>query len=133
MTAELDYEALARRFVEAVARGADDEVTALLAEDVQQEEFPNRILPNGTTRDRAAMRDAGERGKGVMARQRYEVLNVVAAGEHVSQEARWTGTLAVPLGTLPAGAEMRARFAMFFEFKGGKIWRVRNYDCFEPW
>jgi hypothetical protein len=27
----------------------------------------------------------------------------------------------------------RARFAMFFEFKGGRIWHVRNYECFEPW
>jgi ketosteroid isomerase-like protein len=133
MSADLDYVALARQFVEAVARGADDEVTALLAEDVQQEEFPNRILPNGTTRDRAAMQEAGERGKRVMSHQRYDVLNVVASGEVVALEARWTGTLAVPLGTLTAGAEMRARFAMFFEFKGGKIWRVRNYDCFEPW
>jgi ketosteroid isomerase-like protein len=133
MSAELDYGALARRFVEAVARGAKDEVDALLADDVQQEEFPNRLLPSGITRDRAAMREAGERGSRVMARQRYEVLNVVVAGAHVALEARWTGTLAVPLGALPEGGEMRARFAMFFEFKGGKIWRVRNYDCFEPW
>jgi ketosteroid isomerase-like protein len=133
MPADLDYAAVARQFVEAVARGADEEVTALLADDVQQEEFPNRLLPSGTTRDRAAMREAGERGKRVLARQRYEMLNVVAAGEHVALEARWTGTLAVPVGALPAGGEMRARFAMFFEFKCGKIWRVRNYDCFEPW
>ena len=133
MSADLAYAALARQFVEAVARGADDEVTALLADDVQQEEFPNRLLPNGTSRDFAAMREAGERGKRVMARQRYEVLNVVAAGAHVALEARWTGTLALPVGALPAGGEMRARFAMFFEFKDGKIWRIRNYDCFEPW
>jgi ketosteroid isomerase-like protein len=133
MPADPDYTALARQFVEAVARGADDEVRALLADDVQQEEFPNRLLPNGTTRDRAAMLEAGERGKRVMAGQRYEVLNVVAAGTYVALEARWTGTLAVPVGSLPASGEMRARFAMFFEFKGAKIWRVRNYDCFEPW
>lgn len=133
MSAELDYAALARQFVEAVARGAADEVAALLADDVEQGEFPNRLLPAGTTRDRAAMLEAGERGKRVMASQHYEVLNVVASGAHVALEARWTGTLAVPVGSLPAGGEMRARFAMFFEFKGGKIWRVRNYDCFEPW
>jgi ketosteroid isomerase-like protein len=79
------------------------------------------------------MREAGKRGKRVMARQHYEVLNVVASGAHVALEACWTGTLAVPVGALPAGCEMRARFAMFFEFKDGKIWRLRNYDCFEPW
>ena len=133
MSAEPDYAALARRFVEAVARGDDAEVAALLADDVLQEEFPNRLLPGGETRDLAAIREAGERGKRVMAGQHYEVLNVVAAGARVALEARWTGKLAVPVGSLPAGGEMRARFAMFFEFKGGKVWRFRNYDCFEPW
>jgi hypothetical protein len=29
--------------------------------------------------------------------------------------------------------EVRTRFTMFFERKGGKIWRIRNYNCFEPW
>jgi ketosteroid isomerase-like protein len=133
MSPDLDHVALARQFVHAVARGADDEVAALLADDVLQEEFPNRVLPHGATRDLAAIREAGQRGKRVMSQQYYEVLNVVAAGAHVALEARWTGTLVVPLGSLPAGGEMRARFAMFFEFKDGKIWRFRNYDCFEPW
>lgn len=26
---------------------------------------------------------------------------------------------------------IKANFAMFFELKNGKIWRQRNYDCFE--
>jgi ketosteroid isomerase-like protein len=133
MSADVDYAALARRFVEAVERGASDEVAAMLADDVQQEEFPNRLLPNGATRDLVAIREAGERGKRVVARQRYEVLNAVAAGERVALEVHWTGTLAMPFGSIPAGGEMRARFAIFFDFKDGKIWRFRNYDCFEPW
>jgi len=28
---------------------------------------------------------------------------------------------------------MRARFAVFLDFRDGKITRQRNYDCFEPW
>jgi hypothetical protein len=44
----------------------------------------------------------------------------------------WTATLAVPLGTLPAGGQMRARFAVFLEFKDDKIIFQRNYDCFDP-
>ena len=114
-------------------RGASDEVAALLADDVLQEEFPNRLLPNGTTRDRAAMLEAGERGKKVMSSQQFEVLNAVANGEQVALELRWVGTLAVPLGALPVGGEMKARYAIFLEFRDGKIWRVRNYHCFEPW
>jgi ketosteroid isomerase-like protein len=133
MATEPDCLALARRFISAVERGATEEVAALLAEDVLQEEFPNRLMPNGATRDRAAMLEAGERGKKAMASQRYEVLNAVAGGEQVALEIQWTGTLAVPLGALPAGGEMRARYAIFLEFKGGKVWRLRNYDCFDPW
>jgi hypothetical protein len=45
MSADLDYVAMVKQFVEAVARGANEEVAALLADDVQQEEFPNRLLP----------------------------------------------------------------------------------------
>jgi ketosteroid isomerase-like protein len=32
-----------------------------------------------------------------------------------------------------AGGEMRAYFAVFFEFRDGKIVAQRNYDCFDPW
>jgi hypothetical protein len=45
----------------------------------------------------------------------------------------WTGKLAIPFGSLPAGSEMRAHSAMFIQFKVGKIVSQRNYDCFDPW
>src|SRR5262245_57026913 len=118
MATERDNLALAKQFVSAVERGAADEVAALLADDVLQEEFPNRLMPNGATRNKAAMLAGGERGKKVMTSQRYEVINVVASGDHVAMELRWTGTLAVPVGSLPVGGEMRARYAIFLEFKG---------------
>jgi len=41
--------------------------------------------------------------------------------------------IALPLGTLEAGAEMKAHFAMFFVMREGKIALQRNYDCFEAW
>jgi hypothetical protein len=28
---------------------------------------------------------------------------------------------------------MRGRFAVFMEFRDGRIVRQRNYDCFKPW
>ena len=39
----------------------------------------------------------------------------------------------VATGGVAAGAEMKAYFAIFFEFKHGRIALQRNYDCFEPW
>jgi ketosteroid isomerase-like protein len=67
-----------------------------------------------------------------VTRQSHTLINVVAAGNQVAVEARWTATLAVPFGNIPAGGEMRARFAIFLEFRDGLIVRQRNYDCFDP-
>lgn len=119
--------------VAAVERGATEEVVGLLADDVIHEEFLNRLLTNGATRDKKAVLEADERGKKAMAPQRYEILTVVAAGDHVARELVWTGTLAVPLGTIPAGGQMRAWYAIFLAFLRDKNARVLNYDCFDPW
>ena len=109
-----------RRYLAAIEAGATgDALAAFFTPDVVQEEFPNRLVPGGATRDLGALR--------------YEILNAVERGPAIALEVRWTGVLAVPLGSLPAGGEMRARFAVFIELADGKIRRQRNYDCFEPW
>ena len=73
-------------------------------------------------------------GRQLLATEQYEITNALESGERVAIELDWRGTLAVPLGaTLPAGATMRARFAVFLEFTDGQIGAQRNYDCFEPW
>ena len=85
------------------------------------------------TADLAAMRASSERGSKLMTSQKYEVRNALAEGERVAMEIDWTGLLAMQFETIPAGGEMRAHFAMFLEFRDGKIIRQTNYDCFEPW
>ena len=47
-------------------------------------------------------------------------------------EAVWTAELAIPLGKLAPGDQMKAWFAQVYEFREGKIFAQRNYDCFEP-
>jgi ketosteroid isomerase-like protein len=134
MSPGLDLLSLAKRYVEAVERGATgDALAAFFTADVVHEEFPNRLTPHGARGDLRAILEAAERGRRAMAAQRYEILNAVVSGDRVALEVRWVGTLAVAFGSLPAGAEMRARFALFLEFRDGKIAAQRNYDCFEPW
>jgi ketosteroid isomerase-like protein len=135
MTAtESDNLALVRRYLAAVASGATgDTLAAFYAPDVVQEEFPNRLMANGARRDLAAILDAAVRGQSVMTSQSFEVLNAVVHGEQVALEVRWIGTLAIPFGTLPAGGQMGARFAQFFELRAGQIVSQRNYDCFDAW
>jgi ketosteroid isomerase-like protein len=127
-----DHLPFLRRYLEAVGRMASGpELAAFYTGDAVQEEFPNRITPVTATRTVADILAAAERGKKVMAGQRFEILGAVAQGDTVALETLWTGTLAVPVGGLPAGGEMKARFAVFFEMRDGKIARQRNYDCFD--
>jgi ketosteroid isomerase-like protein len=128
-----DYVEIAKAYLAALERGDSEAALAHFAEDVIQEEFPNRLMPNGATRDLAALREAAARGQKVMAGQQYRLLSAVAEGARVALEVQWIGTLAVSLGSLPSGGQMRARFAIFLEFRDDKIVRQHNYDCFEPW
>jgi len=125
--------ALMRRYLAAMERGVTgDALAEFFTDDVVSIERPNRLAPDGATRDLAAMRAAAERGRRACTRQRYEVRTILAIGDRVAVEVEWIGTLAVPLGTIPAGGEMRAHFAAFYTLRGGRIAEIRNYDCFEP-
>jgi ketosteroid isomerase-like protein len=125
---------IVKEYLAAIEAGAvGDALARFFTADVVQEELPNRLVPQGARRDLGGLLDSAARGQKVMSAQRYELLSSVESGDTVALEVRWTGTLAVPFGTLPAGGEMRARFAMFIELRAGKIARQRNYDCFDPW
>lgn len=103
------------------------------AREVVQEEFPNRLLPEGTRRDFAGLQEAARRGHALMAEQTFELLNVLASGAKVVVEAEWRGRVSRDAGPFKAGTELRTRFAQVFEFRDGKIVAFRNYDCFYPW
>ena len=123
---------IARRYLQALERGETGAaLKKFLAPDVVFEEFPNLLTPLGKKRDLAAALDGAERGKKVMSRQMYKIKQEIADNDRVALEVEWVGTLAVPFGSIPAGGQMKAFFAVFLEFREGKIIRQRNYDCFE--
>ena len=127
-------EAAVRRYLQAIADGAvGDRLGAFFTPDALQVELPNRLNPNGGRSDLPTLLRRAEQGQALLRHQRYDVLSVVAQGERLAVEADWSAELAVPVGTLAAGATMRAHFAMFFEMRDGLIRQQRNYDCFEPW
>ncbi|MDX6456740.1 MAG: hypothetical protein QOE55_437 [Acidobacteriaceae bacterium] len=105
----------------------------IFTEDIRQIELPNSLNPSGQQSDLAGMLQRNEQGRKVLRSQHYEILSEVVQGSRVAVEAIWTGILAVPLGTLTPGSEMKAYLAMFFEFRDGRIASQRNYDCFEAW
>lgn len=123
---------LAHGFLAAVSRGDGQAMGQYYHPSIEQIEYPNTLTRNGATRNLQALHEASEKGKKVLLKQHYEVVHSYLSGNTVIIEAIWTGTLAIPLGIIPAGGEMKAYFAQFYEFEDGKIIRQRNYDCFEP-
>ncbi|MFN8631263.1 MAG: nuclear transport factor 2 family protein [Chloroflexota bacterium] len=129
----MSHTELIRRYLEAIEAGATgDALAAFFTPDAKQTEFPNRLVPAGATRDLAAILDGAVRGQSVLRSQRFVVHSLIEHGEAVAAEATWTGVLAIPIGSVPAGGEMRARFAMFFTIREGRIATQHNYDCFDP-
>jgi len=125
---------IAKQYLAAIELGVEPEkMAAFFSFDFVQVEFPNRLTPTGAKRDLTTILEANKRGKKVMSSQRYEIKNAVASGDLVALEVLWTGTLAVAFGSLPEGGQMRAHFAVFLEFRNGKIVAQHNYDCCEPW
>lgn len=123
-----------RRYVAALASGTGPEaVAAFFAPDVVQEEFPNRLVPNGARRDLAALKLSRERGLALLRGETYAIESAVASGDDVAVELAWTGTIAADAGPFQAGQVLRARFAIFLRLRDGLIVRQHNYDCFEPW
>ena len=107
-----------------------DEVASYLHPDVENREHPNKLLPAGKRYDLAAMREAGERGKALLASERYEIRQMIVEGDRAAVQIAWSGTLAVAAGPLPAGHVMRAEICSIIELRDGKVWRQEQYDCF---
>jgi ketosteroid isomerase-like protein len=123
-----------RKYLKALQDGeSGDSLRSFFTEDVRQIEMPNQLNPSGQESDLEHMLQRSLRGKQILKSQTFEVVSQMADKDRVAVEARWTGVLAVTTGKLVAGTEMKASFAMFFEFRDGRIALQRNYDCFEPW
>lgn len=133
-TVQTQQLSLVKRFLKAIGEEgkSGDDLKEFYGDHILQTEYPNAVTKNVTTRDIEALKEGSEKGKKLFLKQDYELLHAYEQANTVVIEAIWRGTLAIPLGNLPAGGEMKAYFAQFFEFEQGKIVRQRNYDCFEP-
>lgn len=125
---------LVRNYMKALQDGeAGDALRRFFTQDVRQIEMPNQLNARGQESDLEHILQRSLQGKQILKRQQYEIVSEMAQEGRVAVEARWTGILAVSVGTLEAGAEMKASFAIFFQFREGRIAMQRNYDCFDAW
>ncbi len=133
MSQQNPLEQVVRDFIQMVqARTSSNDLDHFYHPDAKQIEYPNAIVKQTAIRSLKDLQNASERGKKVLQKEEYEIRNLYTIGETVILEATWIGTLAIPLGNIPVGGQMKAYFAQFFDFKNGRIFRQRNYDCFEP-
>ena len=124
---------IAKRYLACLSGDAGfGQVESFFAPDVEQEEFPNRLTPEGAKRDLQGLKEGHARGKELLTTQQYELINAVSTDEQVALEVLWTAIVRETAGPFAAGQALRARFAVFLEFRNGRIARQRNYDCFYP-
>lgn len=110
-----------------------EKLAAYCSPAMVQTEFPNLFSPALSHYSLNDLLSGSQKGKGILSGQRIEIIRHFESGNTIIVEALWTGTLALPLGQIPIGGELRAHIARFFEFENGKIVQQRNYDCFEPY
>lgn len=131
-TEQHDILAITRNYLKDIEEGKTaDELAIYYSESVEQVEYPNLLLPNGAKRNLNDIKEASLRGKKVLANQVYDIQKSYVIENTVILETIWIAELAVPVGQIPAGGQMKAYFAQFIEFENGKIVRQRTYDCFE--
>jgi len=128
-----EHERLVRGLFRAIETDAPaSELAALFHPDGEQVELPSLIRPHGHRRPLPEMLEGYAAGRALLARQSYEILDVVDDGERLAVQLRWTATTAVEARSLPAGSELVAHIAAFYEFRDGRILRQSSYDCYEP-
>ncbi len=126
--------ALVQRYYAAIRYGpTGEEFDEFFDPDLVHEEFPNRLAPDGMTRDLQGLRAGAVKGRALMQAQEFVLLDAFACGSKVLVEASWTGTIGTSIGPFTAGTVLRGRFAQVFELRDGRIVRLRNYDCIYPW
>jgi hypothetical protein len=114
------------------SRKSAEELERFYHPDVVQIEYPNAVTKHTTIRDIDELKAGADKGQKLFSKEDYEIKKLYSFENTVILEAIWTGTLAISIGNISTGDQVVAYFAQFLEFKEGKIYRQRNYDCFEP-
>lgn len=127
-----DNRSLIKRFFRAIEDGDLEAIVAGYHPDIRHTEWPNSLRKDGGVSTLDDIRAAFERGRKSVKSQIFHINALICDGDLVAAETLWRGVLAVPFGSLQAGDTMTAHVCTVFEIREGKIWRQRNYDCFEP-
>jgi glutamine synthetase len=82
----------ARSYLQAIEGDAmGRELKAYFAPEVEFLIFPNQLMPQGERRNLSVSLEGVERGRKLMAKQKYLIKNEIADDDRVALEVGWTG------------------------------------------
>jgi hypothetical protein len=117
--------------VESLSDNAED-YKELIHEDAEFRELPNLLNKHGQVRNLEMSLEGLKKAKMILSAQTYEITGFLEDGDKVAVEKIWTGKMSLDIGNLKKGQELKAYIFAVVEFKDGKIYRHRTYDCYEP-
>jgi hypothetical protein len=94
-------------------------------------EYPNLVTKKGQVRTAAEGIKGIDIGKQILSGQQYEFIDFIETDDKVIAQGVWTGTMKIDAGQLKQGQQLKAHLCVIIEFKDDKIYRIRNYDCYE--
>ena len=107
------------------------EFASIFHPDIIQTAYPNQLSNEIKQRSFDIMLESMVTNRIILKSQHFSVLKVVDAGNTLVVEAKWTGEIGVDAGQFRRGQIMKAFICTIIEFRDGKIYRQRNYDCYE--
>lgn len=123
----------ARALHQALEAGVNGEaLRGLFSEDAGTIEQPNLLKPRGANLSLEQMISNSIIGAGLLAQQRYELVEAFEQGDVAILKLVWTGDIARDVGTFRAGQQLRAYIAQFVTTRHGRIAKIETYDCYEP-
>src|SRR5687767_1577829 len=124
---------VARALHEALEAGAHgNALEDYFTSDASTIEKPNLIKPRGAPIARQQILTDSTAGAGLLAQQRYDLVDAVARDDLAILRLLWTGTIARDVGPFRAGQQLRAHIAQFVSTRDGRISKIETYDCYEP-
>lgn len=110
---------------------SETDFKAILHPEIEQTEYPNLINLGVVVSNYEFLMQRIPNGKKLLKEQQYDIQKVFESGDTLITEVIWTAVVGADAGAFKTGQQLKAYFCCIFEFKDGKIYRQRNYDCFE--
>ena len=131
---KLDKTKIVKKCIKLVEAFSEDEkaFAKVLHPKVESTVFPNLFALKIHVRKLDDMRSGLEMGRKTLKTQQFKIKKMYETADAVVAEVLWTGEMAVDAANLKKGQLITAHCCFVFEFKDGKIFRQRNYDCYEP-